>query len=409
MKLWIKYLLATVSGIITALIIPWGEAWIRTIEFIQHYSIRLGHYLLFPLVFFSLAIAVTQLRRYQKLGSVLLRLLLSTMVATVIFLLAGMLVTLIFSPERIPILMQDDLNVSVIHWEDYLNKLIPNNLFTLFSEGAEILLPLLGLSFLLGYHFFFDKEQAEPSFNLFDSLSRIFYRINHFFVAYAYVPLFFIALFGTIQIKNIEEIQLYGQLLLILTVASFITVGLIYPLILYFFGGRDNPLSHVYAILAPLIGALASGDIFFNYGILTRHIKGNEGIPREVAGLSVPLLTLFARSGTALVASSSMLMIIRSYTSLEITLFQVLWVFLFSFLLSFALSAAPRMGVYVMLTLLCRFYGRGLEEGYMLLIPILPVLTCFSAFLDTAVITLITRLTAFHEDLIDNVKTHDYI
>lgn len=409
MKLWMKYLLAAVTGILAALLIPWGEAWIQAIQYLQHYSIHLGHYLIFPLIFFSLAIAVTQLRRYQKLGSVLLRLLLSAAVASFLFILAGMIVTLIFSPERIPILMQEDLNYSVIHWENYLNRLIPENLFTLFSEEAEILLPLLGLSFLLGYHFFFDKEQAEPSFNLFDSLSRIFYRINRFFVSYAYIPLFFIALYGTIQIKNIDEIQLYSQLLLILAVSSFVTVGLIYPMILYFFGGRDNPISHVYAILAPLVGALASGDIFFNYGILSRHIKENEGIPREVAGISVPLLTLFARSGTALVASSSMLMVIRSYTSLEITLFQVLWVFLFSFLLSFALSAAPRMGIYVMITLLCRFYGRGLEEGYMLLIPIMPILACFSAFLDTAVITLITRLTAFNEDLIDNVKSNDYI
>lgn len=409
MKLWMKYLIAIATGILAGFLIPWNAAWIESLSYLQHYSIHLGHYLLFPLVFFSLAIAVTQLRRYKKLGTILLRMVASAAVATVLFIIAGMLVTLIFSPDRIPILMQEDLDYSILHWADYLDRIIPENLFSLISQGSELLLPLIALSFLLGYHFFFDKEQAEPAFNFFDSLSRIFYRINRFFVSYAYIPLFLIAIYGTIQVKSIEEIQLYGELLLILSVASFITVGLIYPLILYFLGGRDNPLSHVYAILAPLLSALISGDIFFNYGILTRHIKENEGIPREVAGFSVPFLSLFARSGTALVASSSMLMIIGSYTSLEITFFQVLWVFLFSFLLSFALSAAPRMGIYVMLTLLCKFYGRGLEEGYMLLIPILPVLTCFSAFLDTAVVTLITRLTAFNEDLIDNVKSNEYI
>jgi aerobic C4-dicarboxylate transport protein len=110
-----------------------------------------------------------------------------------------------------------------------------------------------------------------------------------------------------------------------------------------------------------------------------------------------------------MVAGSSMLIIISSYSSLEITLLQVIWVFVFSFLLSFALSAAPRMGVYVLLTLLCKFYGRGLEEGYMLLIPILPILSCFAALIDTAVITLVTRLTAFQEDLVDHVSPKHYI
>ncbi|MDA3851162.1 MAG: cation:dicarboxylase symporter family transporter [Spirochaetaceae bacterium] len=409
MKLWTKYLLSSLTAVAIALLIPLGPGLTEILNLMNHYALSLGRYLLFPLTFFSLAIAVTQLRRYKKLGAVMLRLVILTLLSTALFLLIGMVTTLIFNPERIPILMQEDLSFSIIHWKVYLDNIIPGNLFSIFSENASMLLPLATLSFLLGYHFIFDKEQSEPAYNLFDSFSRIFYRINSFFVKYAYIPLFFITLGSMIQIISIAEFQLYGQLLLILSVSSLIILLILYPLTIYIVGGRETPMAHLYAILAPLTSALVSGDLFFNYGILSRHIKENEGIPREIGGLTLPLLTLFARAGTAMVAGSSMLIIISSYSSLEITLLQVIWVFVFSFLLSFALSAAPRMGVYVLLTLLCKFYGRGLEEGYMLLIPILPILSCFAALIDTAVITLVTRLTAFQEDLVDHVSPKHYI
>ena len=104
-----------------------------------------------------------------------------------------------------------------------------------------------------------------------------------------------------------------------------------------------------------------------------------------------------------------MLLIIRSYTSLDLTPYQILWVFFFSFIFSFALSHAPRLGIYALLSLLCGSYGRGLDRGYILLIPMLPILIGFSALLDTVCIVLLTRITAYNMDLLDDVPSKEFL
>jgi Na+/H+-dicarboxylate symporter len=57
---------------------------------------------------------------------------------------------------------------------------------------------------------------------------------------------------------------------------------------------------------------------------------------------------------------------------------------LFSFLISFALPASPDRGLTAGLVLLSGLYGRGLEDGWLILVPALPLFIMLSTLLDTA-------------------------
>ncbi len=409
MKLWMKYFIAVALGILAGFLLPAYEEVDEILTFLGEQSINLGRYVLFPLVFFSLPIAVCQLKRLNKFSALLFRIILSTVLATAIMLTVGMAVAMLLPSGRIPITIQEDLDYSNPGFSQIVSHVISPNLFQVFTGDASLLLPLCALALFLGIIFNFDKEQTGPVYNLFDSFSRIFYRMNWHIIKVQAVLIFFISFVTIRSLKEISDFSFYLQHILILTVSSAVILFLLYPITLYLIGGRGNPLNHVYSIMTPLLTGLVSGDIFFNYGILTAHLKENEGISREVGGIAVPLLTLFARSGTALVGGASMLLIIRSYTSLDLTPYQVLWVFFFSFLYSFALSHAPRLGIYALLSLLCGSYGRGLDRGYILLLPILPILIGFSALLDTVCIVLLSRITAYNMDLLDNVPSKEFL
>ena len=103
---------------------------------------------------------------------------------------------------------------------------------------------------------------------------------------------------------------------------------------------------------------------------------------------------MFARCGTAMAAAVCMITIIRSYSSLEITLFQTAWTALFAFLISFTLPSVPDHGLTTALILLGTFYGRGITDGRLILAPVLPLLLMFCSLLDTAAAaTLLTIIT----------------
>ncbi|MCK7479772.1 MAG: hypothetical protein M0C28_22620 [Candidatus Moduliflexus flocculans] len=58
----------------------------------------------------------------------------------------------------------------------------PTNAFQALVSGGDGLAPLLILAVILGLAFSFDQAVTKPVIGMFDSLSRILYQINSFFV-----------------------------------------------------------------------------------------------------------------------------------------------------------------------------------------------------------------------------------
>jgi Na+/H+-dicarboxylate symporter len=143
--------------------------------------------------------------------------------------------------------------------------------------------------------------------------------------------------------------------------------------------------------------------------MLVKHGKENLGIPRRVGSAVYPLFAIFGRTGTALVASATFLLVLKSYSSLEITFFQVLWTLLFSLLISLTLGTVPGLGSYVALSTLCAFYGRGLQEGYLILRPVAPLLISFGVLLDVLTSAFVSLLVAKHENIAQEVDAYDFV
>ncbi len=109
-----------------------------------------------------------------------------------------------------------------------------------------------------------------------------------------------------------------------------------------------------------------------------------------MSGFNLPFLTLFSKSGTALVSVITFIVILKSYSSLEITASQILWVGIVSFLISFCLPTKAVGGTIASLFLLCSLYGYGgMEDSFIILTPAFPIIAAISTILNTATIILI--------------------
>jgi Na+/H+-dicarboxylate symporter len=410
MKIWVKFLIGTVIGLLLGIFIPFGtESSQETLSFLTNLIINIGRYSLFPLVFFSLAMGTYELKQEKHLIKVFGRLILYMAVGTALLSVIGAVTAFIIPLERIPIIVEQDIPRQHLKLTEILLNIFPKNLFKVFFADGNFLFPIYFLALFLGLNFAFDRLVTRPATQFFDSMSRIFYHINSFILEVLGFGFIILSAYFIVQIKGTEEIDLFKQLFIILLIDTGIIVFGVFPAILYFFGGKENPYKWLYAIIGPALAGFLSRDSYFSLAVLVKHGKENLGVPRSVGSTGFPLLAIFGKAGTALVTTISFAVVLTSYSSLGIGFTQLLWVAAFSFLFSFTLGTAPGSGVFIALANICVLYGRGIEQGYLILRPVLPLLISFGIFLDVITSALVVFLTARHEEVQKDIEATDFI
>ncbi len=408
MKIWIKVLIGIVIGVLLAVVLPKGPGVLSLFKFLSELVIHIGRYLVFPLVFFSTVIGTYELRRSQKLGPVYGRILAYLVLSTLLLVLIGVGTVLIFSPARIPILIEKDHTMQILGLQELLSRIFPTNLFAVFVETGNLLLPLLVFSFLLGINLEYDARIVTPVLQLFDSMSRILYHINSLLVELLGIGLIAVTANLLLGLGR-YDLSLFRQLLTIVGIDLLLVVFGVYPVILYLAGEKENPFRWLYAATAPVLTAMVTGDEYLSLTMLIKHGKESLGVPRRVGSAVYPFFAYFGRAGTAMITSVSFILILKSYSSLEITFLQVLWTIAFSFLVSLALGPVPGASAIVAISLLCSLFGKGLQEGYLILNPIAPLLISAGVLLDVLTSAFVSLLISRHVDVWEEVDLYEFI
>jgi len=392
MKLWMKFTLSALLGILIALLIPDNQIISGILLTFTELTLRAGRFLVFPLAFFTVAVSVCQLRRDETLGRVMAKVLILTLSTAVLYTIIAVGISFILPVDRIPILTDSEGWKSEIPFRndfyqpgfnDFLRQIIPVNAFRIFQQPGDFLLPALLFSFLLGTQLFHDREEAEPVYNLFDSFSRMFYRLNRLYISLLVFTAFSLSYSSIRHILKISDISSYFSLIRLVLLAALFILALVQPLAFYIIT-KKNPFKELMTFLPAVILSLFSGDSFVNMNVMTMTLKENAGMKRKISGLTIPFFTLFSRAGSALITALAMLTILKSYSSLELTAFQITWVIGISILVSMIIFSQSYLGVYSALLIACSLYGRGLQDGYVLILPVLPVLILVAGLLDTS-------------------------
>lgn len=384
MKTPYQYLLAIAFGLGAGLLLEPSDSLVNVLQIIADICLRIGRYIVLPLVFFSLPVAVTKLRRTRKLGQVSLYSAYYAIIASLLLTLLGAFIAWVTDFGRLSITLITAPDIIIYDLKRILHEIFNQNSFRVLVGNPSFLLPLIVPAFILGWYMYYDKAIAEPTFNLFDSITRLLYKINRRLMILMPGMLALFTAKTVIESKGIMNFTSFLPFLATIFAICVFLIGVIYPLIMRAILGRGYSWKVMAGLTGALLSCFISGSPMFNYGNLTLHLKENLNIPRHNAAFITPLYMMFARAGTAMLSAICMLTLIRSYSSLEITYFQVAWVVTFSFLISFALPANPNLGIVAALTLLCSLYGRGLDEGWLILVPVFPFLNMLSSVLDSA-------------------------
>lgn len=410
MKVWLKYLIGIALGVVSYLILHLNTVQSQeTLNFIVEMIIRIGRYSLVPMLFFSIATACCKLREERlifKTGMWTLVIILgSTLLLTIIGLISGLLIKL----PRIPITNARTTDTPVIEYKPLLRALFPYNGFTTLLEGSY-LLPVFVFAGLIGSACANDKHSViKSTTSWFDSMSLIMYKVSVFFTELLSVGLIALTAKWTLDFITLRKASNFMPLFTLLAVDLLLVAGLIYPFMLWIICRERHPFKVLYASIAPVLVAFISGDTNLTLPVSTRHSRESLGIKRKINAAALPLFSIFARGGAALVQCIAFILILRSYAPTAIEMKTIIWIGTMSFIFSFGLSAFPSGGAFIAIAVMCKIFGPAYEAGYLLIKDIAPIICAFAAAFDAVTAMFGTYMIGMKTKTIKPVDVRHYI
>ncbi|MCL2758734.1 MAG: cation:dicarboxylase symporter family transporter [Treponema sp.] len=403
MKVWVKLLIGSFLGMVIGFLLPNNESVFAALSWLERLALGVGRYAVIPVLVFSLTVAVYELRMDEQFWPMVLKNFIFIVAASAFVIFSGIVVTIIFSPGRIPIETVEQLEVLGLSIGDNILDIFPPNMFSVLATGGIYLFPACVFAFFLGMGLNYDRNYSKPVISLVDSLSRIFYHIASFFSEILGFILIVLAAFWAVRFGDILQAKVYRDLIILLGVFSIILCFGIMPLFLYLLKPKTNPWRVLYGFLGPAITAFFSGDVNFSIPVLQRHSKENFGVRRRSSALSLTLFATFCRCGSAMVAASAFIVIIKSYSYLRIGTLDLFTIGLFAFAISFVLARHPGDGAFIALAALCLTYGNGeYRAGYLILKPMAFYLVAVGTFIDVMLNAfgtyVIARMNGFIEE-----------
>ena len=238
MKVWIKYIIGVALGVLAAFILPYGNAvCMNAVSFLMELFIRIGRYLVVPLIFTSAIISINKLRTSKLLWKTIGLTFLIVVVSSLILTAVGLLSILIVKLPRIPITVDVATEVYHLDVKGLILSLFPYSGFEALREGSFMLVCLV-FAFLIGWESASEETAFKPVFALSDSLSNLFYNVANFFTEIMAVLAIAIVCYWTINFRSVIEPGIFTPMIIMFTVDFVIVAGIIYPLIIHFWPPR---------------------------------------------------------------------------------------------------------------------------------------------------------------------------
>jgi Na+/H+-dicarboxylate symporter len=389
MKVWIKLLAGSILGLLLGFLLPADNPAVSGIfAFLAELATGMGRYTAAALVLFSLTVGIYELRQDGGFWRLTFRTLGIIVVISALIISAGMLITVVFPPERIPILSEQIAEKMTLETGRFFLEMFPSNMLSVATGSGVYLFPLCIFAFFMALGLSYDKNYTKQILSMIDSLSRIFYHIAAFFSEILGLLIIVLSAYWAIRYQSVLDAGIFHAISRLLLIFSVVLAGVMLPALLYLVKKYKTPWKVVYASLGSALAAFFSGDINFCLPVFMQQTKENLGIRRRANTVITMLWTSFGRSGSAMVAAISLLVIIKSYSSLDLLKSDVFAIGFHALGLSFLLARNPGDGAFAALAVLCAGYGHGLETGYLILKPMAFYLISVGAFLDIMIASL---------------------
>ena len=386
MKTWITYPAAIIFGFAATLLLQDWQPYANFLNAVVPFAKQLGLFVLFPIVFTLFTAATASLRRYKDTIIIFSSALFWGLLTALLLSFVGMGLAIVL-PFTINLQPGQGTVPNFFDFNSLSSLFLADNAFEQFTVASTTLLPVIVLAFIFGLAMRPDRESIRPAYVVLNSLAETMLRLARIFtvIGAALVLVISAHLFLQFPALAIFKGNLWFGLGLvaIVAVAVLVILPLLYGIATLFKGG--NPYTVLFGTLGAMLASGFSGNILFGTTALIALTQQNCGARKRVTGISIPLLTILGRGGSAMVATYTVLTMLISMGASP-SLSTMVAIALFSALFSFAASFSPGAEViFIMVLAMGGIQGDGnqvLSSGILLFIPFLQMAALVT---DTAV------------------------
>lgn len=377
MKTWITYPAAVIFGISASLLLQDWQPYTVVLQTVVPVARQIGIFVLFPIVFSLTTAAVASLRRYKDTVIIFSSAIFWGLFTALILSFVGLGLALVIPFEFSAFSSASSTEIFLFDFSTLKQIVMNDNAFKYFTLNSETLLPLIIIAVIIGIALRPDREAIRPAYVVVNSFAEGMLRLARIFTVIGPLLLLFISAqwFSTFPLEVLissENLLFAGGVFVAMLAALFIVLPLLFGLFTLFKGG--NPYSMILGSLGALIATGFSGNFLFGTTPILALSQKNCGVRKRVGGISIPILTMLGRGGSAMIATYVLVKMLQSLGT-PLSLQTLVFIALFSALFSLASSFSPGFEVIFILLMIFQWVqadsGIIYSSGILLLLPIL--------------------------------------
>ncbi|MCD2391141.1 dicarboxylate/amino acid:cation symporter, partial [Borreliella burgdorferi] len=298
---------------------------------------------------------------------------------------------------RIPILEKTIQNTCFFEKEALLETFFPKNIFKIFTSSNPNLLSIYMISIIIGTSFYYAKQKGRIARELMLSASNLFYHANGFIVNILNIGIIFITANYAANLKNFKDYPNYTNSITFFLAWTIIILFVILPTISYRLTKSFKMIyKGIFVSFQNIIFSGLAKDSYSPYVILIEDIKNERINIKKSIIINIPLINFVSKFGTIFVSVISFFIILKSYSSLPISIYEISYMSTLSFFFVFAFPHIPNSLIYI-ITMLCSTYTKGIELNVSNITPMLPILISLALLIDFAFNIAIIHIINFKE------------
>lgn len=393
MKTLLTYIVALALGFATALLFSSMPSSYPVFMSISSWLSELMCFIYLPVLLIVFSSGVSSLVKNRKGLKVALSMLLWTLGSTILLSLLGALFYLAH-PISIPNsstagMSVSDLNSMIATYTNYSLRLLePNSLFFTLSYASKFIFPVIVIAWIFGLSIKPSSDVIRPIYQVMNSLSEAMYRVSRFSLIFGSVFAYFASVSFFLDSYEEKSAIINRPFMLTLIASSLLIFFLVIPFLYAVYTGfKRNPYSVMFRSVSSYITALVSSNILSASLFSLSLVRGNMGVQKRVASVSIPTLSVFARGGTAFISTMTTLMVVHAITG-SVSL-PVAFAIAFSIAITSFVSSAALGGETLMASILAlRLVGVNLLGRECVLVGLLPLINGIAIAIDSYIINL---------------------
>ncbi|WP_024653873.1 dicarboxylate/amino acid:cation symporter [Borrelia persica] len=388
----IKFFLTIPIGILFGLLLPY-----EIYNTLAHIFIRLTYFALIPFLTFAISLGIENIIENKKFKRLFGKIIYYGILINIAGIIMSIAVATIYLPQRIPILDKNIQHQYLFDKKVFLETFFPKNILTILINSNPNLLSIYLISIIMGISFYYAKQKGRIVKELLLSVSNLFYNTNDIIVKISQFGIIFITAAYTTNLKNFKNYQYYIDSIILLSSCTVVIILIIIPMMSYRLT-KNFKLSYknILTSLHNIIFAGLTMDAYAPYSLLIANIKSEKINIKKSIIINIPIINFVSKFGTIFTSTISFFIILKSYSSLPIAIYETSYMSILAFIFTFAFPHIPNSLIYI-ITMLCSTYTKGIELSYSNIIPILPILTSLAIMIDFASSIAIMQIIDFNE------------